>query len=85
MLSAGAPARVRADAGVHSPDTLATLVHRLNNQLGAGLAHAELIEIKSCEESDRVRAAQVVRSLVEAMVIAQEICARVAASAPLRD
>ncbi len=85
MLSAGAPVRARADSGARPPDTLASLVHRLNNQPGAGLAHAELIELKSCEESDRVRAAQVVRSLVDAMVTAQEICARVAAFAPLRD
>ena len=36
------------------------LFHRLNNQLGIILAHAELLEAKATDEAHRARAAQVV-------------------------
>lgn len=52
---------------------LRLLFHRLNNQLGIILAHAELIEAKSSEEGNRARAAQVVTSALEAMATAREI------------
>jgi hypothetical protein len=52
---------------------LRTLFHRLNNQLGIILAHAELLESKVADEKHRVRAAQVIASTLEAMGTAQEI------------
>jgi hypothetical protein len=52
---------------------LRLLFHRLNNQLGIILAHAELIEAKSADEGNRARAAQVVSSALEAMATAREI------------
>jgi hypothetical protein len=52
---------------------LRTLFHRLNNQLGIILAHAELLESKVADEKHRARAAQVIASTLEAMGTAQEI------------
>jgi hypothetical protein len=46
---------------------LQALFHRLNNQLGSLLAHAELLETKAADDVNRARAAQVVRSTLEAM------------------
>jgi hypothetical protein len=58
---------------------LRLLFHRLNNQLGIILAHAELLESKATDEMNRARAAQVVSSTLEAMGTAKEI-RRVSAS-----
>jgi hypothetical protein len=55
-----------------SPE-LRLLFHRLNNQLGIILAHAELLEAKASDEMNRSRAAQVVSSTLEAMGTANEI------------
>jgi hypothetical protein len=55
------------------PPELRTLFHRLNNQLGIILAHAELMERKSSDETSRARASQVVSSVLEAMGTAKEI------------
>jgi hypothetical protein len=52
---------------------LRLLFHRLNNQLGIILAHAELLEAKAPDDMHRARAAQVVASAVEAMTTAREI------------
>lgn len=52
---------------------LRLLFHRLNNQLGIILAHAELLESKAPDEMNRARAAQVVASVVDAMGTANEI------------
>ena len=49
------------------------LFHRLNNQLGIILAHAELMEAKAGDEINRARATQVVTSVLEAMGTAKEI------------
>jgi hypothetical protein len=49
------------------------LFHRLNNQLGIILAHAELLESKATDEATRARAGQVVSSTLEAMGTAKEI------------
>jgi len=46
---------------------LQRLFHRLNNQLGIILAHAELLEAKAADEANRARAGQVVASALEAM------------------
>jgi hypothetical protein len=55
-----------------SPE-LRVLFHRLNNQLGIILAHAELLEAKATDDMNRARAAQVVSSVLEAMGTAKEI------------
>jgi two-component sensor histidine kinase len=52
---------------------LRQLFHRLNNQLGIILAHAELMEQKAPDETSRSRAAQVVSSVLDAMGTAKEI------------
>ncbi len=52
---------------------LRLLFHRLNNQLGIILAHAELLESKALDDVGRVRAAQVVSSVLDAMGTAKEI------------
>jgi hypothetical protein len=49
------------------------LFHRLNNQLGIILAHAELMEAKAVDDVARARAAQVVSSVLDAMGTAREI------------
>jgi hypothetical protein len=55
------------------PQELRRLFHRLNNQLGIILAHAELIEKKAADETTRARAGQVVSSVLDAMGTAKEI------------
>jgi hypothetical protein len=55
-----------------SPE-LRLLFHRLNNQLGIILAHAELLESKAADQMNRVRAGQVVSSVLDAMGTAKEI------------
>ena len=55
-----------------SPE-LRLLFHRLNNQLGIILAHAELLEAKAPDDMNRARAGQVVSSALEAMGTAKEI------------
>lgn len=52
---------------------LRELLHRLSNQLGVILAHAELLEAKAPDEARRARAAQIVSAAVEAMTTTREI------------
>jgi hypothetical protein len=52
---------------------LQALFHRLNNQLGVLLAHAELLETKTADDANRVRAAQIVSSTLAAMGTVREI------------
>ena len=61
---------------------LRLLFHRLNNQLGIILAHAELLESKATDDMNRARAAQVVSSTLDAMGTANEI--RRVSSPPVR-
>jgi hypothetical protein len=55
-----------------APD-LRLLFHRLNNQLGIILAHAELLEAKVGDAVSRTRAAQVVATTLEAMATSREL------------
>ena len=55
-----------------SPE-LRVLFHRLNNQLGIVLAHAELLVAKSADHTNRAHAAQVVASVLEAMGTTKEL------------
>lgn len=52
---------------------LRLLFHKLNNQLGIILSHAELLEAKAADESNRARAALVVQSVLDAMATARQI------------
>jgi hypothetical protein len=62
-----------AKATMDESPELRLLFHRLNNQLGIVLAHAELLEAKAPDEKSRARAAQVVTSTLEAMSTAKDI------------
>jgi hypothetical protein len=62
-----------ATAPAESSPEMRRLFHQLNNQLGIILAHAELIEAKSADDSHRSRATQVVSSVLDAMGTAREI------------
>ena len=58
---------------MEQPVELLRLFHRLNNQLGIILAHAELMENKASDQTNRARAEQVVTAVLEAMGTAKEI------------
>lgn len=49
------------------------LLHRLNNQLGVILAHAELIEMKAGDDGLRGRAGQVVKAALQAMAVSRQL------------
>ena len=57
---------------VDTPE-LRLLFHRLNNQLGIILAHAELLEAKASTEPERQRASQIVTSALDAMMTVRSI------------
>jgi hypothetical protein len=65
---------------VHDMDDVRQLFHRLNNELGIILSHAELLEAKAGDDVSRSRAAQVVQSALDAMATAREIRTRTAES-----
>jgi hypothetical protein len=52
---------------------LRSLLHGLNNQLGVILAHAELLEAKAHDETQRARATEVVSAAISAMTIARAL------------
>ncbi len=54
-------------------EDLRDLIHRLNNQLGVILAHAELLEAKAADAAQRARAMQVVSAALQAMSLARAI------------
>ena len=62
-----------ARASMDESPELRLLFHRLNNQLGIVLAHAELLEAKAPDDMNRARASQVVSSALDAMGTAKEI------------
>jgi hypothetical protein len=74
------PARPAGPRRAERVDPTGALFHRLNNQLGTSLAHAELLEAKAPDEGHRLRAAQVIKSILEAMVTARAIRAAVVTS-----
>ena len=69
----GGPDSARAASGPILEADLRLLFHRLNNQLGIILAHAELLEAKSADDLNRARAAQLVTSALDAMGTAKSI------------
>ena len=72
---AGVPAAPAAEHARVTPveTDLRALFHRLNNQLGIILAHAELLEARASDDLGRARASQVVSSVLDAMGTAKEI------------
>lgn len=65
-------AQIPADLG-----DLGALFHRLNNELGIILSHAELLEAKAGDDISRSRASQVVTSVLDAMGTTRSIRSRV--------
>lgn len=61
---------------------LRVLLHRLNNQLGIILAHAELLETKLPDDAHRVRATEIVSAALESMTVARSIRERVERDQP---
>jgi len=60
---------------------LQALFHRLNNQLGIVLAHAELLEAKASDLVKRDRASQIVSGALAALGTVREIRQRTEPSA----
>lgn len=60
-------------SGPKASDEMNRLFHRLNNQLGIVLAHAEMLEEKSVEEVQRQHASRVVASVIDALGTSREI------------
>lgn len=56
---------------------LRQLLHRLNNQLGVILAHAELLAAKSSDDRQRARANEIVTAALAAMTVTRSIRERV--------
>lgn len=67
------PAPARPPEASPQEAELRVLFHRLNNQLGIVLAHAELLEVKAVDHTNRARAAQVVSGTLDAMSTARQI------------
>jgi hypothetical protein len=63
---------------------LSELFHRLNNELGVILSHAELLEAKCDQDKNRSRAAQVVAAALEAMGTARQIRAQLGDLTPAK-
>jgi len=59
---------------------LGLLFHRLNNQLGIILAHAELLEAKAADEMNRARVGHVIGSVLDALGTAKDLRMRVHAA-----
>ena len=80
---------MRVLAFVDAPETredtaaMRLLFHRLNNQLGIILAHAELLEAKATDDVHRARAAQVVTSVLDALATARDIRTQTTTERPL--
>jgi hypothetical protein len=68
----GPPPKQPTEATPFETD-LGLLFHRLNNQLGIILAHAELLESKAVDDANRARAGQLVSSALDAMGTAKAI------------
>jgi hypothetical protein len=68
---------VSEDVNQNSYRDLSELFHRLNNELGIILSHAELLEAKSDHDQNRSRASQVVAATLQALGTARQIRAQV--------
>ena len=61
------PLRATSIGGTEMDPELRLLFHKLNNQLGIVLAHAELLESKAANDFERARASQVITSVLDAL------------------
>ena len=61
------PLRATSAGGTEMDPELRLLFHKLNNQLGIVLAHAELLESKAANDFERARASQVITSVLDAL------------------
>ena len=52
---------------------MSRLFHKLNNQLGIVLAHAEMLEEKAVDEPQRQHAARVIASVLDALATSRDI------------
>lgn len=68
---------LQGDDGALDGIDVLSLFHRLNNQLGIILAHAELLEAKAPDDLHRARAGQVVDAALESMSLTRAIRQRV--------
>ena len=67
------PGSGRAAAAEPQSEEIRLLFHQLNNQLGIILACAELLEIKSADDTSRSRASEVVAKVLDAMSTTKQI------------
>jgi hypothetical protein len=72
-VTSSSSANQHASASSSAVAELRVLFHRLTNQLGIILAHAELLEAKAPDDAARARAAQVVSGMLDAMGTTREI------------
>jgi hypothetical protein len=68
---------VSEDVNQNNDRDLSELFHRLNNELGIILSHAELLEAKCEQDKHRSRASQVVAATLQALGTARQIRAQV--------
>lgn len=73
MHSALSAEELLAKSPMDESPELRLLFHRLNNQLGIILAHAELLEAKAPDDMNRARAAQVVSGALDALSTVKEL------------
>ena len=66
-------AAVQMQMHAMSTEDSKALLHKLNNQLGVILAHAELLETKAQDASQKARASQVVNAALQAMALSREL------------
>jgi len=59
--------------GPQASAEMGRLFHKLNNQLGVVLAHAEMLEEKAIDETQRQHAARVVASVLDALATSRQI------------
>ena len=59
--------------GEPASDEMGRLFHRLNNQLGIVLAHAEMLEEEARDQAHREHATRVVSSVLDALGTSREI------------
>ncbi len=66
-------AELRVQSHSKSTEDPKALLHKLNNQLGVILAHAELLETKAQDAAQKARASQVVNAALQAMAVSREL------------
>lgn len=72
-LPARIASRVLMQTQPMSTEDPKALLHKLNNQLGVILAHAELLETKAQDAAQKARASQVVNAALQAMAVSREL------------